>query len=103
VCTESYMHWGYSKDTGPTCCGYGVNLLQFPSLLKSFLHKERILIYENVCGVCPQFLLWNIITILPSEALYFSGVFIDLHSVTATFVVTGYPCGTLQLPLDKFS
>ena len=55
------------------------------------------------CGVCPQFLLWNIITILPSEALYFLGVFTDVQNATTNFVISVHPRGTFQLPLDKFS
>lgn len=47
------------------------------------------------CGVCPPFLLWNINTVLPSEVLYFLGMFIDLQNVTASFVMSGHPCGTV--------
>ena len=46
-------------------------------------------------GVCPQFLLWNIITILPSEALCSLGVFTDLQNVTASIVMSGPICGTV--------
>ena len=40
-------------------------------------------------------------TLLP-QALYFLGVFTDLRNVSASFVMSGPPRGTVQLPLDKF-
>jgi hypothetical protein len=103
VCTENYVYWGNSKDTGPAYGICSVNLLQFRSFLIFFFFVKKENLYVRMsCGVCPQFLLWNIITILLSKALYFLGVFTDLQNVTASFFMSVSPCGTVQFPLDKF-
>jgi len=104
------VYWGNSKDTGPAYDICIVNLLQFHSFLKCvcvcvcfffFVKKENLYVRMS-CGVCPQFLLWNIMTILLSKALYFLGVFTNLQNVTASLFTSGSPRGTVQFPLDRF-
>jgi hypothetical protein len=104
VWAENYVYWGNSKDTGPAYGICSVSLLQFHSFLKCFFFdvKKENLYVRISCGVCPQFLLWNIITILLLKALYFLGVFTDLQNVTVSFFKSGSPRGTVQFPLDRF-
>jgi len=75
-----------------------ITVPQLPKMVFFFfffcIKKENVYVRMS-CGVCPQFLLWNIITILLSKALYFLGVFTDLQNVTASFFTSGSPRGTV--------